>query len=44
MVGERLGQPLVVDKRSGAADRLGLQLLAPAKPDRYSAYSGQGAM
>lgn len=40
MVSKRLEQPLAVDNRPGAASRLGLQLLAPAKPDRYSAYSG----
>jgi len=41
-VGERLGQTLAVDNRTGAGGQLGLQLLAQAAPDGYTIGCGQG--
>ena len=39
---ERLGQPLVVDNRPGAAGQLGLELGARAPADGYTIVGGQG--
>jgi len=41
-VGERLGQTLAVDNRTGAGGQLGLQLIAQAAPDGYTIGCGQG--
>jgi tripartite-type tricarboxylate transporter receptor subunit TctC len=41
-VGERLGQALAVDNRTGAGGQLGLQLIAQAAPDGYTIGCGQG--
>jgi len=39
---ERLGQPILVDNRTGAAGQLGLELAARAAPDGYTLVGGQG--
>jgi tripartite-type tricarboxylate transporter receptor subunit TctC len=41
-VGERLGQTLAVDNRTGAGGQLGMQLIAQAAPDGYTIGCGQG--
>ena len=41
-VGERLGQPLLVDNRPGAGGQLGLQQAAQSPPDGYTIACGQG--
>lgn len=41
-VGERLGQPLVIENRPGAGGQLGLTLLKQAAPDGYTLACGQG--
>lgn len=39
---ERLGQPVVIDNRAGAAGQLGLVLVKQATPDGYTLGCGQG--
>ena len=41
-VGERLGQPLVIENRPGSGGQLGLTLLKQAPPDGYTLACGQG--
>ena len=41
-VGERLGQPLVIENRAGASGQLGLSLLKQAPADGYTLACGQG--
>jgi tripartite-type tricarboxylate transporter receptor subunit TctC len=41
-IAERLGQPVVVENRPGAAGQLGLDLAARATPDGYTITLGQG--
>src|SRR5205814_10295719 len=41
-LGERLGQPVVIENRPGASGMLGLDLVARAAPDGYTIGAGQG--
>ena len=41
-MGERLGQPVVIENRPGASGMLGLDLVAKAAPDGYTIGAGQG--
>ena len=41
-LGERLGQPLIVENRPGASGMLGTDLIAKAPPDGYTIGTGQG--
>ncbi len=41
-VGERLGQPLVIENRAGSSGQLGLNLLKQAAPDGHTLACGQG--
>ena len=41
-VGERLGQPLVIENRPGSGGQLGLTLLKQSAPDGYTLACGQG--
>lgn len=39
-LGERLGQPIVIENRAGAAGNIGLEAAARAAPDGYTIYLG----
>jgi len=41
-LGERLGQPVVIENRPGASGMLGLDLVAKSAPDGYTIGAGQG--
>ncbi len=41
-VGEKLGQPIIIDNRPGSAGQLGLTLIKQAAPDGYTIGCGQG--
>lgn len=41
-LGERLGQPLVIENRAGSSGQLGLNLLKQAAPDGHTLACGQG--
>ena len=42
-VSQRLGQPIIIDYKSGAAGSIGTQYVARAKPDGYTLYFGTAA-
>ncbi|MFN4036137.1 Bug family tripartite tricarboxylate transporter substrate binding protein [Comamonas aquatica] len=42
-VSQRLGQPIIIDYKSGAAGNIGSEYVARAKPDGYTLYFGTAA-